>query len=264
MVTHLLAALLGLLLCAGAGGAAATRPLCLACHQPHYTERGGCTACHRGNPAADRKNIAHLNLVGKRHVLHTLGDTPELRAGERLLDRYACRRCHVTGGRGNRLSVNLDRSVTTKSPAIIADAILHPAQGMPDFRMDPRQVDSLITALLAASARSPGPAGDGRQVVHFNREGSEGKDVFSMKCGGCHRALTQRFGSLGSGNAGPNLSGLLSPFYPATFRERGQWTEERLRAWLKNPRSVRPTALMQPITLTEKEFRELVGILWVE
>jgi len=252
--------LLGAVVAAGAPA----RPLCLACHPPHYTDRDGCTTCHRGNPASDRRNIAHQNLIGRRHASFTVADSPQVRAGERLLDRYACRRCHVVGGRGNRLSVNLDRSVSAKAPDVIAAAIVHPAQGMPDFRMEPRQADSLITALLAAAARSPGHGGDQRQTVHFNRGGAAGKDIFSVKCGGCHRALTQRLGSLGSGDAGPNLSGLLSPFYLATFREREAWTEERLREWLKNPRSVRPAALMQPVPLSEREFKELSGILRVE
>jgi cytochrome c2 len=170
----------------------------------------------------------------------------------------------MVGGRGNRLSVNLDRPVIAKAPDVIAGAILHPAQGMPEFRMEARQIDNLITALLASSARSPKDMGDQRQIVHFNRDGAAGKDIFSVKCGGCHRALTQRHGSLGSGDAGPNLSGLLSPFYPATYREREPWTEERLREWLKNPRRVRSTARMQPVTVTEREFKELVYILGAE
>ncbi len=252
------------MLVAAAVSCGADRPLCLACHPPHYTERGDCTVCHRGNPASDRKNIAHQNLIGKRHAGYAFADSEQVRSGERLLNRYTCRRCHVVGGKGNRLSVNLDRSISTKTPVVIADAILHPAGGMPDFRMEARQVDNVITALLAAAATTPRSGGEQRQVVHFNREGKDGKDIFSVKCGGCHRALTQRHGALGAGDAGPNLSGLLSPFYPATFREREPWTEERLREWLRNPRSVRPTALMQPVPLSEREFRELTGILRVE
>lgn len=253
-----------MLLNTAAAAGAPGRSLCLACHAPHYADRGACVTCHRGNPSSDRKNIAHQNLIGRRHASFTTPGSPQVRSGELLLERYACRRCHVAGGRGNRLSVNLDRSVSAKSPEVIAEAILHPAGGMPDFRMEPRQIDSLITALLAAAARVPRHAGDQRQVVHFNRGGAAEKDLFSVKCGGCHRALTQRLGALGSGAAGPNLSGLLSPFYPATFREREPWTEVRLREWLRNPRSVRPSALMQPVSLTEREFRELAGILRVE
>jgi cytochrome c2 len=244
--------------------AAQTGQLCLACHPPHYVERGVCTACHRGNPASDRRNIAHQQLITGRYAAFTLGGSPLLRRGELFLEQYACRRCHVIGGRGNRLSVNLDHSVERKTPEAITASILQPVQNMPDFHMDEPRAVQLVNALLAEAGRQQTPSGDQRQVVHFDRSGLQGKDLFSAKCGPCHRALTVRLGGLGKGDAGPNLSGLLSPYYPKSFRDKGRWKERDLGEWLKNPRRIRPLATMQPVILTEPEFRELVEILKVE
>ena len=56
----------------------------------------------------------------------------------------------------------------------------------------------------------------------------------------------------------------MTPHYPETFRDKSRWTERGLVAWLKNPRTVRPWTGMQPVHLTEPEFRELMDILKVE
>jgi cytochrome c2 len=135
---------------------------------------------------------------------------------------------------------------------------------MPGFHMEESQAVIVVNALLAASGRQKTVSGDQRQIVHFDRAGSVGKDIFSRTCGSCHRALTARLGGLGQGDAGPNLSGLLSPFYPETFRNNSRWTERNLAEWLKNPRQIRSWARMQPVMVTEQEFRELADILTVD
>jgi mono/diheme cytochrome c family protein len=244
--------------------AAPVGQLCLSCHPAHYAGRGVCTACHQGNPASDRKNIAHQRLIAGPYAAFTLGDSPLLRSGERLLEQYACRRCHVIGGRGNRLSANLDQSAARLAPEAITASILQPVEHMPDFHLERPRAVLLVNVLLAASRKTPAGSADQRQIVHFDRSGTAGKDVFSTKCGPCHRALTVGRGGVGRGDAGPNLSGLLSPYYPATFRERVRWTERDLSLWLKNPRRIRSWARMQPVLLTEAEFRELAEILKVE
>jgi len=244
--------------------AAQSRQLCLSCHPSHYAERGVCSACHRGNPLSVRKNIAHQQLIAGRYAAFTLGESPQLRAGERLLEQYACRRCHVIAGRGNRLAADLDRSLARRSPEETVESILHPVQNMPDFHLSRQQVISVINALLAASARTPAVAADQRQVVHFDRAARGGTDIFSRTCGPCHRALTTGLGGLGRGAAGPNLSGLLSVYYPQSFADGKKWSEQELATWLKNPRRIRPWARMQPVEVSGKEFRELVDILRVE
>lgn len=203
--------------------------------------------------------MAHHDLIAGRYAGFALPGNAVVEQGRKLLDQYACRRCHVIGGRGNRLSLNLDSSSRRRTPDELSEVIRHPSEAMPDFGTGEQQRIALITALLAEARQAP-RSDDAPRVVHFSGT-AVGKDVFSIKCGSCHRALTQRHGAVGKGVAGPNLSGLLSPFYPKNFRDGQEWNEERLKEWLKNPRRVRPTAVMQPVNLTGNEFRELVEML---
>lgn len=261
MGAHFLKLLFIVLLALAVITPAAGRQLCLDCHPAHFTERGVCTSCHRGNPASDRKNIAHTRIIAGRYAGFTLGETAEVRVGMELIGQYACRRCHVVAGRGNRLAASLDLAAARKTPPELAKAMLQPTEGMPDFRLDEQGQTAIINALLAAAlARKPDNAVQ-PQVVHFSRSAETGRDIFSRKCGQCHRILSLRYGALGRGDIGPNLSGLLSPFYPQTFRTAERWTEARLADWLKNPRRTRPWALMQPVALSSAESAELASIM---
>lgn len=250
------------LLCLPAWGAQA-RPLCLSCHPAHYVEQGGCVACHRGNPGSARKNIAHQRLIAGRFARFTLDDTSELNEGKRLLEQYGCRRCHVSAGKGNRLATPLDTLADAKKTEEIAAAIKAPAQGMPDFKVTERQTVLLVNAVLANARQVQSQQREQPLRVHFEAGQEGNKNIFSRKCGACHRLLTERRGVLGRGDIGPNLSGLLSAYYPETFGEGRVWTGERLRRWLENPRAVRAGARMPPVELSPLEFRELVEMLLV-
>lgn len=239
------------------------RSLCHSCHTIHYAERGECVRCHRGNPAAARKNVAHHHLVAGRYAGYVLPDSSSLLKGRRLLDQFACRRCHRIGQRGNALSTNLDFVGSRRAPEELAARIRYPVQNMPDFRATEDQISELVTALLSEATKQKNPAVEKPRVVYFDQVGASVQDVFSVKCGACHRVLTLRSGALGRGTNGPNLSGLLSPLYPPTFRGHLTWTEQRLGEWLKNPRKSKPDAMMQPVALTEREFMQLVEILEV-
>ncbi|MBK5275321.1 MAG: cytochrome C [Desulfuromonadales bacterium] len=238
------------------------RQMCQVCHPVHYAERGGCPDCHRGNPSSDRKNIAHAGLIPGKYTYFALGDQPHVKNGNRLIDQYACRRCHVIDGRGNRLAVSLDVAAAGKTPVELAGSIRRPAEFMPDFGMDEARITYLLNALLAGSHRHTTDGG-GPVAVHFDTARKK-SDVFSIKCGSCHRLLSEKRGALGKGNIGPNLSGLLSNYYPKTFRNSEAWTVRRLKSWLDNPRTIKTGARMRPVILTGQEFSELVDILKVE
>jgi mono/diheme cytochrome c family protein len=251
---------IALLLAAAPAWGGGARQLCLSCHPAHYAERGGCSLCHLGNPASERKNIAHAGLRPGKYARFIIGDRAEAKEGERLTDRLACRRCHVSGGRGNHLAVNLDAAAARKTGGELALSIRHPVANMPDFRLNEEQITTLVNALLAGS--------QGRRTdesapvkVHFNTPGKKNPDIFSTKCGSCHRILSDRLGAVGTGEVGPNLSGLLSEYYPKTFRNNEAWTAQNLNLWLKNPRSIRPWARMLPVTLTGSELKELVSVI---
>ncbi len=96
--------------------------------------------------------------------------------------------------------------------------------------------------------------------VHFSNSANKSGDLFSKKCGSCHRMLSQRLGAVGAGVIGPDLSGLFSEYYPKTFRDGEAWNARNLRDWLKNPREIRAGARMQPVLLTETEMKELETI----
>ncbi len=251
-----------LCLCAAPAGAAAKpRPACLACHALHYADQGSCTGCHRGNAASARKNIAHQLLIAGRYAGFTLGNTAVVKEGERLMEQLACRRCHVSGGRGNSFAASLDALLATKPAAEVADAVKFPAQGMPDFRLDETRITPLVNAVFAGGRNAGEKRRERPLTVHFLSSPGQSRDVFSGKCGACHRALTERQGLLGGGEIGPNLSGLLTEFYPADFPGGGRWTPERLRNWIDNPRRLAAHALMQPVRLDDREFRELTSAL---
>ena len=133
---------------------------------------------------------------------------------------------------------------------------------MSDFCLNEYQITTLVNAILAGSHERN--ADDAAPVrVHFNTAGKKSLDIFSTKCGSCHRILSERLGAVGSGQIAPNLSGLFSEYYPRTFRNGEVWTVSNLKTWLKNPRETRTWARMQPVVLTNTETKELESIIHV-
>jgi len=241
-----------LLLLPAASVAPAADPGCLRCHPAHYEGKGRCSRCHGGNESGKRSAIAHLGLVPARYSYFRMEESTAVRRGGELLGDFGCRRCHVSGEKGNRLSSDLDTLPFRSSPERIADAIRAPACYMPDFRFGEEQIAALVNAILAASGKKGKPAGETPVRVHFEEDG--GEEVFSRRCGPCHKALTAGHGGMGKGNIGPNLSGLFSPEYPKTDAQGKPWSVERLRVWTANPRKERPAARMPPVGLEKGEF----------
>jgi cytochrome c2 len=200
-------------------------------------------------------------LVRGKYAHFTIRDAV-LKEGERLMERGACRRCHVSNRRGNRLAASLDTLKQSKTPEELSSAIRSPALGMPDFRFSDSQITALVNAVLSGQEATKVPKKELPLVLHLAGKKSR-EDIFTGKCGACHRVLSEYKGALGKSDSGPNLSGLLSPHYPKTYKSDQAWTVERLRQWLKNPRLTRPLGRMPPVALSEKEFGELVDILTV-
>ena len=259
MVPGFLIAFLVMLVIPAWGGQKSLQ-LCLSCHTAHYADRGHCRDCHRGNPASARKNIAHAGLREGKYAHFTIGTAVQKRDGDRLVDQLACRRCHVSAGRGNRLAMNLDVAAARKSAGELALSIRRPVINMPNFELDEERTTTLVNAILAGSqGRKTDVSAPVR--IHFSHSGQKSSDIFSKKCGSCHRLLSERFGAVGTGDVGPNLSGLLTLYYPKTFGADGVWTAKNLSIWIENPRKTRPMANMQPVILTEAEMKELVSVV---
>lgn len=237
---------------------AAARNHCLDCHAPHYVERGDCSHCHRGTQQTGRKQLAHSGLIRGAYAGFTDPRSEQLLAGKKLADQAACRRCHSLAGTGNRLASNLDSLLWTTRPESIRKALVEPALYMPDFRFSAQDLDRLVTAILSGGLQTGPPSREPPQIVHFSNREKGQQPVFATKCGGCHKLLSKRDGGLGNSTAGPNLSSLLTRFYPFSFEGDQPWNEERLKRWLKNPREVRPQVIMRPVPLKPEEWDQLL------
>jgi cytochrome c2 len=194
--------------------ARAGRVGCLKCHQPQYTSSGSCISCHRGDGRSDRLAIAHRDLIRAKYSWFAVPGSAPLERGGKLLEGFACRRCHTSAGKGNRLASNLDRLAPGVDPRKIHDAIQTPALFMPRFAFDDRQAVDLVNAILAGAHKAKPAGGEAPQVVHFEKAKRQVDNVFQKRCGPCHKALTEANGALGKGDIGPNLSGLFSQEYP--------------------------------------------------
>ncbi len=232
---------------------------CVTCHRPHAQWQGECSGCHRGNPATVRRELAHAGLLGVPFAHAALPGSPVTEAGRQLLDRSGCRRCHRSGEKGNRLAGDLDQVFPALRVEEAVRALRQPAQFMPDFAFGHEPAALLVTALLANAAQAPPPAGETPRVVHF-AVAADAENPFARHCGGCHRQLTTRWGGLGKGTIGPNLSGLYSEFYPRRFKDAEHWTPANLEKWLKNPRESREAARMAPQKLTPVELRGVLEV----
>jgi mono/diheme cytochrome c family protein len=232
---------------------------CLSCHAgtSHAPPAASCDGCHRGNPGAARKELAHARLLTGRAAEHLERQGAAVTEGARLVEDLACRRCHVVGGRGNDLATDLDRVVGLRDQAALQASITTPVDGMPAFGLDESQAEAVVAYLLGGASQDRG--GDVYRVS-FTRGPGRGRTVFEQRCGGCHRALT-RLGPLGTGRDGPDLSGLFTEFHPATAPGERPWSDEALGRWVRNPRAVRPTTTMPPVSLEDGELPTLANEL---
>jgi len=238
--------------------AAPPKSRCLTCHGVHYAQQGGCGSCHRGDPRTSRKQLAHSGLITGRYAQFTNPEALMVLRGKRLAESTACRRCHVLRASGNRLASNLDTVLRSSRPEEIDQAIKAPAVYMPHFHFSQQDRDALVTYILFAGQTADKQTAEPPQVVHFDHLKPARQTAFAKQCGGCHRLLSERYGGLGSNNDGPNLSGLFTRFYPATFQHNLPWTTERLQRWLKNPRAIRSQTMMRPVALQPAEWDELL------
>lgn len=234
----------------------AAPPSCLNCHPPHYAELDGCTGCHRGDDRTTRMNIAHLNLVPGFLAHKKIYNDPVIETGNQWLKKSGCRRCHTVNGRGNNLAANLSR-IGGRHPLSLLSSILSPATGMPDFGFDKQTAGYMVNAILASAQTEKTEPGKTPVIVRFRDKGDQKDNIFEKLCGGCHQILTKACGNSGKGVVGPNLSGLLTRFYPASYGNGLSWSHDRVRQWLANPRNSRPNARMRPISVKKEELREL-------
>ncbi|MBE0585217.1 MAG: cytochrome c, partial [Desulfofustis sp.] len=134
--------------------------LCLVCHAVHYSERGDCIDCHRGVPDTQRIDIAHSGLIAARFAAFTIEGSPIAQRGEQRLKDYACRRCHISGGTGNRLAADLDLAQRDATPEELSAAIKSPVLFMPQFHFTEPQRVELVNGIMSDAARIAVPEGE--------------------------------------------------------------------------------------------------------
>lgn len=238
------------------GPATAATSSCLKCHPAHHTALDRCIGCHRGDERTTRRDIAHINLVPGALVRYRVPGDPSVETGRQWIDKAGCRRCHTLNVKGNGLATNLDR-VSGRHPLNLLSSILKPVTAMPNFRFDDKTAANLVNAIQSSAQSDSRSSRKPPVIVRFNEKAKQRENVFEKRCGGCHQVLTKDFGGIGKGIAGPNLSGLLTVFYPSSYGKGQRWTDDRLKQWIKNPRDSRPNARMQPVTVKKEELVEL-------
>ncbi len=231
---------------------------CVACHRPHQVCQGACVSCHRGDDRTERKEIAHHDLVAGRFAHYHIEGSPVVERGKKLINGLACRRCHRYEKKGNPLAVSLDLTGVAGKARNIHHSIRDPALYMPDFHLNDIQIATLVNAILARGKFTSPPVNEIPIAIHFMESENIQGNVFTLHCGKCHKLLSEKFGGLGSSNAGPNLSGLFSGFYPWTYGNAEPWDTERLKKWLDNPLDINKNALMQPVRLKPGEREQLL------
>lgn len=240
--------------CVKTGSHVAARESCRSCHAAHDLEAGPCVSCHRGDPTAGRKELAHDRLISGAAADHGRADARAVVEGRRWVGTLACRRCHTVAGAGNRLAINLDHVVWNRGQDALTRSIREPVENMPRFGVSAAQCERILAFLLF----SGDPHGsDPAYRIRFAHPAPVERSPFEEQCGGCHRALLGA-GPAGRGTAGPNLSALFTAYYPATAPEDRRWTPAALRLWLTNPRAIRRQTTMRPVRLQESELRRLI------
>lgn len=174
--------------------------------------------------------------------------------GRKLVEAAACRRCHTIDGEGNGLATNLDSVVWKREQDELLTSITQPVENMPVFDLGRGQAEAVIAYLLSGARAD---VSDEAYRVQFARDASRAPSTFEGKCGDCHRLLTSR-GPRGFGRRGPNLSGLLTSFYPRTATGERAWSEKILTDWVANPRAARPNTIMPPVPLSDAELQQVL------
>jgi mono/diheme cytochrome c family protein len=193
-------------------------------HTPGDTQRFGCVICHQGQGRATSLAEAHGNVADWSSPLlpvryteascgrcHLGDDVPEaalLSEGRALITRIGCYGCHKVAGQEKWRSEAPDLAgLSLKTNPAWLKAWLHaprslrPATWMPDFALQPGEIDSLLAFLWT---RRPLANVDSiAALVPGGGDPDHGKVIFSAsRCISCHTVEGR-----GNGSA-PELSGI--------------------------------------------------------
>jgi len=93
-------------------------------------------------------------------------------------------------------------------------------------------------------------------------DSANGKSLYDAKCGGCHSVDVNRIGPLHRGVVGRKVASVPGYSYSEAIRKLdGEWTPERLDAWLKGPQSVAPGTKMFITVGNAEQRRDIIAYL---
>jgi mono/diheme cytochrome c family protein len=243
---------------------------------PHDVKKWGCVICHRGQGPATEMSEAHETTLAWEQpllpikfiqascgVCHraNLPQTPKLDRGRELLSQLNCIGCHHLqdierpamlgpdlSNVGNKLNrrwiykwLKEPHTVVDASGNTVVDGYETEAEPrMPQFRLTDQEIRALSAYLTTLKARPTEPYKFDPRVVAFLQKSSDLVDQGEMRfrqmfCTTCHSLLVTRGEEtkLIGGDIGPELTKVGSKVNP-------DW----LIAWLRNPQSDLPHALM--------------------
>lgn len=235
----------------------------------HPPERFGCTVCHGGQgEATSYREAAHGPIphwpepirprelieanCGTCHRERSPRQTFRLGTGRDVIARAGCVACHDIPGfslaevRAPRLEGVGYKARPDWLRKWLADpkTYLHQAR-MPNFRLEPAEIESLSTFLLAQRDTAPL---DSSGIDWSKANQARGRTIFGeARCVSCHM-IDGRGGTLG-----PDLSTVGS-------KVRRDW----LFSFIKDPIRDQPQTLMLRYRFSDEEIRDLVAYLTEE
>lgn len=174
-----------------------------------------------------------------------------------LIEKTGCRRCHIINNKGNTLASNLDLSLKNENLSYIKAVLKSPSAYMPQFYFSEKDIMELSNTLISIAKKTPKTKNETPKIVYFSQTSSQ-IHPFEKHCGSCHRALFQKSGPVGQLSYGPNLSGLLTEFYPRKFINKEPWTLQNISKWVKNPRAFSAQTQMPPLeSLSNEDIKNI-------
>ncbi len=228
---------------------------CISCHRAHYLSYSRCEFCHRGISKTKRKQIAHYRLIPGDYAYFRLKESDFFKKGCMLVSKLGCRRCHMILAKGNNLATSLDQLPKNIEVKELTKNLTSPPEFMPYFSLTNYQIKCIINVIFNGIFEC-NRSDENFWVIHF--DSSSNVNEFVKYCGSCHKVISKRYGPLGKGCVGPNLSGLFLNFF---YSERGGWNQDKLIQWIKNPKTIDKSSLMPPISISDNSVSDIIKIL---
>jgi cytochrome c len=112
-----------------------------------------------------------------------------------------------------------------------------------------------VTAVIQAGNIEKQRLADAATALSGGGDPHRGHDAIAkLGCGACH---TIKGVTGADGSVGPNLTTISSQIYGS----QGENTPERLIAWIKSPRQVRPDTAMPDLGIKEGDARDIAAYL---